>query len=293
MGSEMCIRDSVGPAGRPRPRPVRPRGADPAARPQPLAPPRRSRPAGARVSGRRRRRPRQVGLRGYTSRDREELAAREGARARALARAPLGAAVPSRRETKRDDRLVRPNPRPPRPRGGRSKARRGRYAPARRARPLPLAAARAPPRAPRAARARRVPRVGHARPRAHAPGARHGGRAGGAQSASRPPQGVQHHHAPGGGGAPGAASGPTIQERLAEAGDAVKRRWTEIATRFQRNGSAGAGGATVERGSVGLQDSRDPDRYDRAEASARAKGCLLYTSPSPRDGLLSRMPSSA
>ena len=24
-----------------------------------------------------------------------------------------------------------------------------------------------------------------------------------------------------------------------------------------------------------------------------AKGCLLYTSPSPRDGLLSRMPSSA
>ena len=25
----------------------------------------------------------------------------------------------------------------------------------------------------------------------------------------------------------------------------------------------------------------------------RYKGCLLYTSPSPRDGLLSRMPSSA
>ena len=24
-----------------------------------------------------------------------------------------------------------------------------------------------------------------------------------------------------------------------------------------------------------------------------SKGCLLYTSPSPRDGLLSRMPSSA
>ena len=27
--------------------------------------------------------------------------------------------------------------------------------------------------------------------------------------------------------------------------------------------------------------------------SAKASGCLLYTSPSPRDGLLSRMPSSA
>ena len=26
---------------------------------------------------------------------------------------------------------------------------------------------------------------------------------------------------------------------------------------------------------------------------AATKGCLLYTSPSPRDGLLSRMPSSA
>src|SRR5664279_5433379 len=30
-----------------------------------------------------------------------------------------------------------------------------------------------------------------------------------------------------------------------------------------------------------------------AVAEAHAKGCLLYTSPSPRDGLLSRMPSSA
>ena len=29
------------------------------------------------------------------------------------------------------------------------------------------------------------------------------------------------------------------------------------------------------------------------EVPAPSKGCLLYTSPSPRDGLLSRMPSSA
>ena len=28
-------------------------------------------------------------------------------------------------------------------------------------------------------------------------------------------------------------------------------------------------------------------------AALRTMGCLLYTSPSPRDGLLSRMPSSA
>ena len=39
--------------------------------------------------------------------------------------------------------------------------------------------------------------------------------------------------------------------------------------------------------------------YANAEAAGRAalaqniKACLLYTSPSPRDGLLSRMPSSA
>ena len=31
----------------------------------------------------------------------------------------------------------------------------------------------------------------------------------------------------------------------------------------------------------------------KAVPDAHVKGCLLYTSPSPRDGLLSRMPSSA
>src|SRR5664279_6400946 len=33
--------------------------------------------------------------------------------------------------------------------------------------------------------------------------------------------------------------------------------------------------------------------FDRLERAMRKEGCLLYTSPSPRDGLLSRMPSSA
>ena len=32
---------------------------------------------------------------------------------------------------------------------------------------------------------------------------------------------------------------------------------------------------------------------ERAKKLLEGKGCLLYTSPSPRDGLLSRMPSSA
>ena len=32
---------------------------------------------------------------------------------------------------------------------------------------------------------------------------------------------------------------------------------------------------------------------DPVQAELNRNGCLLYTSPSPRDGLLSRMPSSA
>ena len=39
-----------------------------------------------------------------------------------------------------------------------------------------------------------------------------------------------------------------------------------------------------------LNDARDI--YSKCSL-ARALNCLLYTSPSPRDGLLSRMPSSA
>ena len=35
------------------------------------------------------------------------------------------------------------------------------------------------------------------------------------------------------------------------------------------------------------------DGYELMTAAATPKTCLLYTSPSPRDGLLSRMPSSA
>ena len=53
------------------------------------------------------------------------------------------------------------------------------------------------------------------------------------------------------------------------------------------------------------REYRDPVKEDRGFSSQqikmaygvlndpRYKGCLLYTSPSPRDGLLSRMPSSA
>ena len=37
----------------------------------------------------------------------------------------------------------------------------------------------------------------------------------------------------------------------------------------------------------------DNPRYITIETGVKDKHCLLYTSPSPRDGLLSRMPSSA
>src|SRR5664279_6043747 len=37
----------------------------------------------------------------------------------------------------------------------------------------------------------------------------------------------------------------------------------------------------------------EPARQEARTHDQRSKSCLLYTSPSPRDGLLSRMPSSA
>ena len=41
------------------------------------------------------------------------------------------------------------------------------------------------------------------------------------------------------------------------------------------------------------EEGRNVVRQARRDANERLKNCLLYTSPSPRDGLLSRMPSSA
>ena len=40
-------------------------------------------------------------------------------------------------------------------------------------------------------------------------------------------------------------------------------------------------------------DKNSGECYKPASYKAPAKGCLLYTSPSPRDATLSRMPSSA
>ena len=55
---------------------------------------------------------------------------------------------------------------------------------------------------------------------------------------------------------------------------------------------------TAER--KGINNNPNPKQIDNVKALAtnilqpvRSHYCLLYTSPSPRDGLLSRMPSSA
>ena len=40
-------------------------------------------------------------------------------------------------------------------------------------------------------------------------------------------------------------------------------------------------------------EAEHADKPGMSEFAANLSSCLLYTSPSPRDGLLSRMPSSA
>ena len=45
--------------------------------------------------------------------------------------------------------------------------------------------------------------------------------------------------------------------------------------------------------SAALEHAHRHTSYDDAVVMAQGRTCLLYTSPSPRDGLLSRMPSSA
>ena len=49
-----------------------------------------------------------------------------------------------------------------------------------------------------------------------------------------------------------------------------------------------------QTGAIGQSMDAFADRiYDETGGKYKIETCLLYTSPSPRDGLLSRMPSSA
>ena len=57
-------------------------------------------------------------------------------------------------------------------------------------------------------------------------------------------------------------------------------------------GSVAVNGTTVTLNSVTFNSVADPAKKIPV-GNVSLEGCLLYTSPSPRDGLLSRMPSSA
>ena len=66
-----------------------------------------------------------------------------------------------------------------------------------------------------------------------------------------------------------------------------KQKWVDIGSK-KKDGSFSKCGRSKQKA-----DSKR--KYPKCVplAKARSMSCLLYTSPSPRDGLLSRMPSSA
>ena len=54
-----------------------------------------------------------------------------------------------------------------------------------------------------------------------------------------------------------------------------------------------ANGPDAGRHYIRLQETGSKEDGSKGSTNIVCPGCLLYTSPSPRDGLLSRMPSSA
>ena len=65
-------------------------------------------------------------------------------------------------------------------------------------------------------------------------------------------------------------------------------RWTRMPAKTAKEIRA-----SEDHDIIGAVRTRMRRRSAGAAAVAVAEACLLYTSPSPRDGLLSRMPSSA
>ena len=62
---------------------------------------------------------------------------------------------------------------------------------------------------------------------------------------------------------------------------------------FMLLGPSGCGKTTTLRMIAGLELPTAGEIFLDGEEISQRPPCLLYTSPSPRDGLLSRMPSSA
>ena len=83
--------------------------------------------------------------------------------------------------------------------------------------------------------------------------------------------------------------GADVMTRGGNAIDAAVATGFALAVTYPSAGNLGGGGFMVIRLSDGSLVTND----HREKAPNLATTCLLYTSPSPRDGLLSRMPSSA
>ena len=93
--------------------------------------------------------------------------------------------------------------------------------------------------------------------------------------------------------------GHAIAEGLAQAGATLILNGVD-ANRLKRSAEAlRAKGHAIEEAAFDVTDEAAVcDAFARLDAAGIAvdilvNNCLLYTSPSPRDGLLSRMPSSA
>ena len=76
-------------------------------------------------------------------------------------------------------------------------------------------------------------------------------------------------------------------------GEYMKSKWMKLfATLFALSLVAAACGSAADTATDVVDEVVD-EATDGGEESEEAMDCLLYTSPSPRDATLSRMPSSA
>ena len=113
-----------------------------------------------------------------------------------------------------------------------------------------------------------------------------------------------------------AGSNRTMIGKGKDAADAVGKAWEDLKGKVQNSGPIKNVDAAYDQAAAKLKQATGGDAgvmkyvekyrkfakehpvaqsliYAALIAAAGISGCLLYTSPSPRDGLLSRMPSSA
>ena len=91
----------------------------------------------------------------------------------------------------------------------------------------------------------------------------------------------------------GAIDVPRLPQPGANQGSAVKQGSDAKQGSATKQGSAAKQGSDSKQGSGNSQGSTGKTSPGNAALSGDGRFCLLYTSPSPRDATLSRMPSSA